>query len=151
MDNQLKPGCDYTGVTVAFFCHDGRGNFVLHKRSEHCRSACGTWDFGGGCLEYGETLTDALFREISEEYGVSGEINEILPVTSHFFPDSAGKPSHWVVIPYIVQVLRDDVSINDPHSMTEIGWFRFNELPQPLHPATAKEVEMYKDYFKKYT
>lgn len=56
----MKKGIDYIGVTVSFYCHDGAGNFVLHKRNHNCRDEHGCWDFGGGGLKHGETLEDAF-------------------------------------------------------------------------------------------
>ena len=32
----LQGGVDYIGVTVVFYCHDGKGNFLMHKRSKNC-------------------------------------------------------------------------------------------------------------------
>lgn len=52
----MKPGVDFAGITVGIYCHDGDGNFALHKRSEHCRDECGTWTAGGGTMEFGESL-----------------------------------------------------------------------------------------------
>ena len=46
----MKKGEDYIGVSVVYFCHDGKGNFVMAKRSENCRDEIGNWDIGGGGL-----------------------------------------------------------------------------------------------------
>ncbi len=66
----LKRGEDYIGVTCVFFCHDGNGRFLLHKRSEKCRDEQGRWDCGGGSMEHGETFEQAVCRESGEESGV---------------------------------------------------------------------------------
>ncbi len=150
MVSSLRPGIDYTGVTVVFFCHDGEGNFVFHKRSATCRDGWGTWDLGGGKLEFGEKPVEGCLREIREEYGCEGEITEILPPTSHVW-DVNGEPSHWVVIPYVVRVPRGHVRMNDPESMTEIGWFPIDNPPAPLHPGVTAELVLYKSYLSKYT
>lgn len=31
METQIKKGVDYTGVCVVYFCHDGKGNFLMNK------------------------------------------------------------------------------------------------------------------------
>jgi ADP-ribose pyrophosphatase YjhB (NUDIX family) len=64
----MKKGEDYTGVTVVYFCHDGKGNFLLSKRSNQCRDEHGCWDPGGGGLEFGDTIENTLQKEIGEEY-----------------------------------------------------------------------------------
>ena len=45
-----------------FRCHDGKGNYVMHRRNVNCRDEHGCWDFGGGGLKFGETIADGLSR-----------------------------------------------------------------------------------------
>ena len=68
--HDLKRGVDYIGVNVVFYCHDGKGNILLHKRSQQCRDELGRWDSGAGSMEFGESFADAVTREVFEEYGV---------------------------------------------------------------------------------
>jgi 8-oxo-dGTP diphosphatase len=145
----MKAGKDYIGVSVAFFCHDGQGNFLFHKRSQNCRDEQGSWDSGGGKLEFGETFEEGLMRELLEEYGCTGTIDEALPPNSYIREDESNK-RHWVILPYIVKVKRDDAKLNEPESMTAIGWFKMSDLPEPLHSGVKSDIEMYKEYFKKY-
>jgi len=63
----LKRGIDHIGVTVNFFIHDGDGNVLLQKRSKNCRDEQGKWDIGGGAVEFGEELEEAVAREVKEE------------------------------------------------------------------------------------
>jgi 8-oxo-dGTP pyrophosphatase MutT (NUDIX family) len=74
---QLRQGIDHIGVSVVFLCHDGKGNFLFHKRSDACRDEQGTWDCGGGGVELGDSVEDTLRKEIMEEYGA--------PVLAHEF------------------------------------------------------------------
>ena len=46
--HDLKRGVNFIGVTCVFVCHDGKGRFLLHKRSKNCR------DEQGRCLAPGE-------------------------------------------------------------------------------------------------
>ena len=46
------------------------GEVLLVRRSPHRRSYAGLWSFPGGHQEPGETLEDALIREVREEVGV---------------------------------------------------------------------------------
>ena len=66
-----KRGVDYIGVVCCFFCHDGNGKLLMHKRSKNCRDEIGVWDCGGGAMEFGEDFEQAARREIGEEYGVA--------------------------------------------------------------------------------
>lgn len=146
----MKPGIDYVGTSVGFFCHDGNGNFVFHKRSQNCRDQRGTWDCGGGQLEFGEQPQEAMLRELKEEYGCAGVIDEVLPPNSCVTKYS-DHTTHWVILPHIVRVNRDEVIIGEPKSMDEIGWFTLNNLPEPLHPGVISDLKQYKTYLEKYS
>lgn len=62
-------GIDFTGINVTFYCHDGAGSYLFHKRGINCRDEHGRWDCGGGGLKFNETLEDAVRREVREEFG----------------------------------------------------------------------------------
>ncbi len=145
----MKAGVDHVGVAVAFFCHDGAGNFLMHKRSERCRDEQGTWDIGGGKLEYGETIDEAVMRELAEEYGCVGSIEERLPPNTYLRVDG-NERRHWVIIPHIVRVKREDAKLNDPESMTEMAWFKLDFLPEPLHSGVKSDIERYAASLQKY-
>lgn len=145
----MNPGLDYIGISTPFYCNDSKGNFLLHKRSKNCRDEQGRWDPGSGQLEHGTSLEENVLREIMEEYGVTGEIQERLPAHD-IFRELDGKKTHWLAVPFFVKVNRTDVRINEPDKMDEIGWFRIDNLPSPLHTGFSFTLERYKDYFHKY-
>lgn len=149
IDMNLRKGIDYTGISVGFYCHDGSGNFLFGKRSEKCRDEHGMWECGGGGLKFGETIEDALWRELEEEYGCSGEIDVVCPPSTSV-REKDGVRSHWLSLPYIIRVDRAEVKLNEPEKMTEIGWFRLDNLPQPLHSECTHEIELHEEHFKKY-
>ncbi|MEP6876263.1 MAG: NUDIX domain-containing protein [Burkholderiales bacterium] len=55
---------------------DGEGNFLLTSRPEG-KVYAGYWEFPGGKLEAGETVEQALRRELHEELGI--EIGAVEP------------------------------------------------------------------------
>ncbi len=145
----MKAGFDYTGVTVSFFCHDGKGNFLLHKRSQNCRDEQGAWDFGGGKLEFGEDFIDGVLREIREEYGLEAEIEEHLPA-QNMVRQHNGQTTHWVSIGFIARIDPLKVIIGDPESMDELAWHQLDALPAPLHTGAAKRLKALGHIFEKY-
>jgi len=149
MKKTLKPGIDFIGVTTPFFCHDGRGNFLFHQRSKNCRDEKEHWDCGGGLLNFGERPEDSVLREVHEEYGVKGKIDEQLPVYS-LFRKSGRRKTHWVVFPFIIRVNRKKVRINEPKKMNALKWSKINKFPKPLHSGVRYEFKNYRPYFRKY-
>ncbi|MEJ3742443.1 NUDIX domain-containing protein [Actinomycetes bacterium KLBMP 9797] len=60
---------------------DDDGRIFVQRRSPHRRLFPDTWDIVGGHLEPGETMQEALYREVTEETGwsvsvVIGELGE---------------------------------------------------------------------------
>ncbi len=145
----MRPGINFIGVSVSFYCHDSQGNFLLHKRSEKCRDERGHWDFGGGRVAMGETLEKAVLREVKEEYGVNGTIEKQLPAHSLLRKENRTK-THWLIITFIVKVDSKKVILGVPKKMTELGWFNLNNLPKPLHTGAQYTLKYYGKEFKKY-
>lgn len=145
----MKAGIDYIAITTPFYCNDGKGNFILHKRSVNCRDEKGTWDTGGGQLEFGQTLEESVLREVKEEYGCHGKIQEALPPYT-LFRKNGEKKTHWLAVPFFILVYPDEVKNGDPEKIAEIGWFKFSSLPKPLHPGLMLVLKKYKKSFNKY-
>ena len=140
----MEKGTDYIGVAVAFYCHDGNGNYLFHKRSEVCRDEQGRWDCGGGGVKFNEKVEDALHREILEEFNVEPLDVEFMGV-DEVFREHNDKPTHWIDFRYRVLVDREKVVNNEPDKHVEIGWFKLNDLPSPLHSQIPHELVKYKD------
>jgi 8-oxo-dGTP diphosphatase len=138
----MVKGIDFVGIGVAFFCHDGKGNFLLHKRSGKCRDEHGRWDVGGGGLRVGERLEDVLKREVHEEYGVEPLGHEFLGF-EEVFREHEGKTTHWLSFRFKVLVDREAAINGEPEMIDEIGWFSLDNLPSPLHSQLPHEIEIY--------
>ena len=132
MKNNLKKGVDYVGVCVSFFCHDGKGNFVMAKRSVNARDEHGRWDIGGGGLEFGGQVEDTLRNEIKEEYGTEVVSYEFLGYRDvHRQQD--GKNTHWLALDFKVLVDPTLVRNAEPHKFDDVRWFTFDTLPDNIH------------------
>ncbi|MFA6131641.1 MAG: NUDIX domain-containing protein [Patescibacteria group bacterium] len=132
IQKDLKRGVDYIGVTCVFYCHDGKGNLLLHKRSCNCRDEQGHWDCGGGSMEFGETPEDAVRREIREEYGVE-TIDLKFATVKNVLRDNNGTPTHWIAFLFVAQVDPTQVINGEPNKIDELGWFAFDQMPEPVH------------------
>jgi len=140
----MKKGEDYTGVTIVYACHDDKGNFLLNKRGPACRDEQGTWDPGGGGLEFGDTVEKTLRKEIAEEYSTDVLSYEFLGFRD-VHREHNGKKTHWVALDFKVLVDPSKVKNGEPHKFDEVGWFTLDALPTPLHSQYPKFLELYKD------
>jgi 8-oxo-dGTP pyrophosphatase MutT (NUDIX family) len=144
----MKIGVDFVGITTPFYCHDGNGNILMHKRTEACRDEHGRWDTGSGKLEFDLSLEENVLQEVLEEYGCTGEIIGRLPAHD-IFRDHEGQKTHWIAVPFFIKVNPQEVKNGEPHKIEEIKWFSIKELPDPLHTGFAQTFNKYKTDFEK--
>jgi len=140
----MQKGVDFIGISIVYICHDGKGNFLFQKRGANCRDENGRWDTGGGGLEFKDTVEETLRKEIMEEY--------CTPVLAHEFlgyrdvhRENNGKKTHWVALDFKVLVDREKVKNGEPHKFDDIGWFKLDNLPSPLHSQVMNQINSYKD------
>ncbi len=145
----MNIGIDYIGITTPFYCHDGKGNILMHKRSNQCRDEKGRWDAGSGKLEHNLSLEENVLQEVFEEYGCKGKIEEQLPAHD-IFREQDGINTHWIAVPFIIKVDPVEVKNGEPHKIDEIGWFTLNSLPEPLHTGFSYTLKKYREIFRKY-
>jgi 8-oxo-dGTP diphosphatase len=81
----------------AVVVQDGRA-LLIKRRSEPAK---GEWSIPGGAVEVGETIHDALVREVLEETGLVVEVKEPLAVLERIFRDEEGRFAyHYVLVDY---------------------------------------------------
>jgi ADP-ribose pyrophosphatase YjhB (NUDIX family) len=141
-NQNMKKGLDYIGVSVVYFCHDGKGNFLMQKRSKNCRDEHGRFDIGGGGVEFGVPLEENLRKEIKEEYGTDVIKSEFLGFRD-VHRKSDGKPTHWVALDFKVLIDPAKVKNGEPHKFDEVGWFTFDTLPDPTHSQLPEFLKLY--------
>ena len=142
----LKKGKDCIGITVTFFCHDEKGNFVLSKRGKSARDENGRWDPGGGSVEFGETIEQTLKQEILEEYGSEVKSFEFLGFRD-VFREQNGDQTHWISFDYSVLVNRDQVTNCEPHKFDAVEWFTWETIPSDdeMHSQWPEFERRYRD------
>jgi len=140
----MQKGVDFIGVTVIYFCHDGKGNVLLSKRGQNSRDEQGTWDPGGGGVEFEDTVIDTLKKEIMEEYCTDVLEYEFLGYRD-VHRENNGKKTHWIAIDFKVLVDKNKVKNGEPHKLDEVKWFSLNSLPSPMHSQWNKFIEAYKN------
>jgi len=133
----LRRGIDHIGVCINFVVHDGKGNVLMQKRSQQCRDERGRWDIGGGAVEFGESIDEAIRRELKEELCVEAlEIDFLTAYDAH--REHEGSKTHWVALAHAVKVDPKQVKIGEPHKIDQIGWYATDTMPKPLHSQCHK-------------
>lgn len=133
-------GVDYIGVGVGAVIIDTEGRLFFARRGPQAKNERGLWEFPGGSVEFGETLAEALRREIFEEYGVQIVVGELLDVADHILPE---EKQHWVSPTYLCRIVSGRPQIHEPGKCTEIGWFYPQNAPSDLTQITQKNLQNY--------
>ncbi|HRE47648.1 MAG TPA: NUDIX domain-containing protein [Aggregatilineales bacterium] len=139
----MQRGKDYIGVGVGAIIVDEQGRLFLAKRGEKARNERGLWEFPGGSVEFGERLTDALIREMYEEFGIIIGVEEMLTVTDHILPEEG---QHWVSPSYICHIAKGTPTIREPEKCAAIDWFALEDIPSNLTQVTGHDLALYRAY-----
>jgi len=140
----MKKGIDYIGVGAGAIIFNKDGTLFLAKRGKEARNEKHKWEFPGGSVEFGETLANALVREVREEYGFVIEVVQLLDVVDHILPE---EKQHWVSPTYLCRYKNGKPRILEPHKCEEIGWFGLDDIPtKELTSASRKSLGSLKKY-----
>jgi len=64
--------------------------------------ALGQWSLPGGIVELGETMEEAIVREVEEEVGLKVEVSQIVSVLDWILVDAAGAVEfHYVLMDFL--------------------------------------------------
>jgi ADP-ribose pyrophosphatase YjhB (NUDIX family) len=118
----------------------GDGKVLLTRRArEPWKDA---WCSPGGFCEVGEHPIDTVRREVLEETGLHVEVTGYIGVWVDDYPDEGAVPSPDVInVAYYhaVPAGGDDTAF-DPHEVSEVRWFGWDELPSDLAPPGTLEA-----------
>lgn len=98
---------------------------LIIKRGHEPRK--GEWSLPGGLLELGESLTDAVRREIREETGLEVALGPVIETFDRVHHDEHGRIRyHFVIVDYVCW---SDAGDAVPGSDAEaVAWARVDEL-----------------------
>ncbi len=104
-----------------------KGDKVLLGHRIKKSHGTGTWSFGGGHLEFGETIEDCARREVKEESGIEIKNIKIATVTNDIHKNE-GK--HYITIFVTSEYASGEPKPSD--EADEWKWFKWEEMPRPL-------------------
>lgn len=113
---------DYLFEVVVGVVKCQKRGFLLVRRSEN-ETFSGTWEFGGGAVESGESLEEAVKREIIEETTL--KVNVVDKGDPYF--DDYSEGGKLKLHPFMLEVNEDDkVELSREHDRHK--WLEIEEL-----------------------
>jgi 8-oxo-dGTP diphosphatase len=123
------PARPYVAVSAAVF-RDGR--ILIVRRAQP--PAVGLYTLPGGVVELGETLAEAVVREVREETGLEIEPLALVGFRQVISRDANGRiERHFVILPFAARWLGGEVMLNE-----ELAEARWLEPPQLSNLATTE-------------
>ncbi|WP_280253807.1 NUDIX hydrolase [Nocardia abscessus] len=131
------PSANSIKVAVSALVQDDKGRILLIRRTDN-----GKYSIPGGGLEAGETVTEAVAREVREETGIEVAVTRLVGVFSD--------PDH--VIAYDDGEVRQEFSIcfraepvggalRRSEESSEVEWVTPDELPgRDIHPSIELRI-----------
>lgn len=115
-DPRTYPTRPYLAVSAAIF----RGGKVLIVRRGRA-PAKGIYTLPGGGVELGETLEQAVIREVREETSLDIEPVELVGFRQVIARDTAGRVErHFVILPFAARYISGEVLLNE--ELSEADW-----------------------------
>ncbi|MCD7034151.1 NUDIX domain-containing protein [Metabacillus sp. GX 13764] len=108
---------------------------LLIKRSPKDAFGAETWECPGGKIEFGESLEDALVREVTEEAGLEAAAEKLVYATS-FLTDPARQV---VILTYLCRSETNQVLLSAEH--TEYQWVPLDQVNKFLPPGILADFE----------
>jgi 8-oxo-dGTP diphosphatase len=116
------PTRPYLAVSAAIF-RDGRVLIVRRARPP----ADGLYTLPGGGVELGETLEEAVIREVREETALAIAPVELVGFRQAIARDSAGRVErHFVILPFAARWIGGEISLNE--ELAEAHWLAPSEI-----------------------
>ena len=145
----MKPGKDFIGFGCgALIVNDKNQVLLMHRTGKSSGGLGGTWSRPGGTVEFGETVDDAIKREIKEELNLDIELFGI----GTFHEDIVikdGEKRHWLSYGPFAKIVGGELKNTEPEKHDKIEWFDLDNLPENIVHYTKKAIEDYKEWLKK--
>jgi ADP-ribose pyrophosphatase YjhB (NUDIX family) len=114
------------------------GDAVLLVRRGHPPLE-GVWTLPGGTVEFGETLREAVVRELSEETGLDVEVGPLVDVVDLLSRAGDGTVErHYVVADFLCRVVAG--ALEAASDAADVRWVACGALDALAVPAAAQAV-----------
>jgi 8-oxo-dGTP diphosphatase len=131
------PSSPIVGVGAVIF--NAKDEFVLIRRGKEPRR--GEWSIPGGRLKWGESVRQALLREVREETGLEVEIAALVDVVDSVSSNASGDVTrHYVLIDFLALHVSGELTAGS--DADEAHWIPYADLSKyRLWKETVRVVE----------
>jgi mutator protein MutT len=88
----------------------------------------GRWGFPGGSVEWGETLTEALKRELREECNLEVEVLELYRLSDFIVRHADEVTDHFILSHHLCQITGGELRAGS--DATDVRWIHFHDLEE---------------------
>jgi mutator protein MutT len=122
-------------VVSAIISH--KDKFLVIKRAHNEKIFPKKWELPSGKVKFGESIGDALKREVEEETGLTIKTSKFLSSRSYTFDyqdDDGYKMRHNIELIFIVRVNEGKIKLSSAHE--DLSW---------VTPEESKSYDIFKD------
>jgi len=117
---------------------DSEGRVLLQQRVDN-----GNWTLPGGFVEPGESILDAIVREVREETGIHIKVKKLVglysaPENIHIYPN--GDKVHPITAVFLAQMIKGKLRADHVESQN-VNFFLPTNLPSNTPPRFRKRIE----------
>jgi 8-oxo-dGTP diphosphatase len=123
-------------VAVGVVC-DAQNRILIAQRPQHVHQG-GLWEFPGGKIEPGESVEQALARELAEELAIEIGVGQPLLQVEHDYGDKAVLLDVWWVREFTGEPHGREGQLWRWASVTELALLPFPAANQPIIAAIAQ-------------
>jgi mutator protein MutT len=123
---------NFSGVCIV----NDKGEILLQKRSDNEE----LWGFPGGAVELGESIEEAMLREVKEETGLDVKVDGLIGVYSKYFAKYKNGDSAQTISYFFKCTALGDKLIIDNKETFDLRFFNRNNMPELFN-------QQHKDFF----
>ena len=113
------------------------GKVLLVKRGKE--PSIGEWSLPGGRVKLGESIRDAIAREIFEETGLDIDIGDVVEILERIFIDKKGKVKyHYLLVDFLASPKGGNLMASS--DALDAAFFGKDEMDLMNLPAVTEEV-----------
>lgn len=118
-----------------------KGEVLLQKRSDKEE----IWSLPGGAIEIGESIEEAVIREVKEHTGLNVKVEHLIGVYSKYFTTYPNGDSTQSICYFLkCNVLNGDLVIDNKETF-DLRFFNKNNAPKLF---TKQNIDMLDDFFE---